>query len=289
MKVLVTGSTGQLGYDVVKQATMLGWEVSGVGSSDLDITNTDEVRDFVATLKPEVIIHCAAYTAVDLAEDKREDAYNVNVNGTSNLSHAAKEIDCKFVYISTDYVFDGSGETPFQIEDSTNPIGYYGETKLKGEQVVQDFLKKYFIVRISWVFGLNGNNFVKTMLRLGKERKELNVVDDQIGSPTYTRDLAGLIVGMVQTDKYGVYHATNEGYCSWADFADAIFSEAEVNVKVNRISSNEFPTKAKRPANSRLDKSQLELNGFKRLPKWNDALTRYIKELKTEGEFNEEH
>lgn len=289
MKVLVTGSTGQLGYDVVKQATMLGWEVTGVGSSDLDITNTDEVRDFVATLKPEVIIHCAAYTAVDLAEDKREDAYNVNVNGTSNLSHAAKEIDCKFVYISTDYVFDGSGETPFQIEDSTNPIGYYGETKLKGEQVVQDFLKKYFIVRISWVFGLNGNNFVKTMLRLGKERKELNVVDDQIGSPTYTRDLAGLIVGMVQTDKYGVYHATNEGYCSWADFADAIFREAEVNVKVNRISSNEFPTKAKRPANSRLDKSQLELNGFKRLPQWNDALTRYIKELKTEGEFNEEH
>lgn len=289
MKVLVTGSTGQLGYDVVKKTTMLGWEVTGVGTSDLDITNTNEVRAFVATLKPEVIIHCAAYTAVDLAEDKRDDAYNVNVNGTSNLSNAAKEIDCKFVYISTDYVFDGSGETPFQVKDFTNPIGYYGETKLIGEQVVQNLIEKYFIVRISWVFGLNGNNFVKTMLRLGQERTELNVVDDQIGSPTYTRDLAELIVSMVQSDKYGVYHATNEGYCSWADFADAIFSEAELNVKVNRISSNEFPTKAKRPANSRLDKSQLELNGFKRLPQWNDALTRYIKEIKTEGEFNEEH
>lgn len=289
MKVLVTGSTGQLGYDVVKQANMLGWEVTGVGSSDLDITNTDEIRKYVETLKPEVIIHCAAYTAVDLAEDKKEEAYNVNVNGTLNLCHAAKEIDCKFLYISTDYVFEGSGEDPFQVQDFTNPIGYYGETKLKGEQVVQELLEKFFVVRISWVFGLNGNNFVKTMIRLGGERQELNVVSDQIGSPTYTVDLAELIVSMVQTEKYGIYHATNEGYCSWADFAEAIFTEVEINVKLNRISSSDFSTKARRPANSRLDKSKLELNGFKRLPKWDDALKRYIKELKSEGEFNGKH
>lgn len=289
MKVLITGSTGQLGYDVVKQATMLDWEVTGVGSSDLDITNADEVRKYVETLKPEVIIHCAAYTAVDLAEDKKEEAYNVNVNGTLNLCNAAKEIDCKFLYISTDYVFEGSGEDPFQVQDFTNPIGYYGETKLKGEQVAQELLEKFFVVRISWVFGLNGNNFVKTMIRLGGERQELNIVSDQIGSPTYTVDLAELIVSMVQTEKYGIYHATNEGYCSWADFAEAIFTEAELNVKVNRISSDEFPTKARRPANSRLDKSQLEINGFKRLSKWNDALKRYIKELKSEGEFNGKH
>lgn len=289
MKVLVTGSTGQVGYDVVKQAKVFGWEVTGVGSLDLDITIVDEVKAYIATLKPELIIHCAAFTAVDLAEDNREEVYNVNVNGTLNLCHAAKEINCKFVYISTDYVFDGSGEVPFKVEDFTNPIGYYGETKLKGEQVVQELLEKFFIVRISWVFGLNGNNFVKTILKHGEVRQELNVVSDQIGSPTYTIDLAELIVSMVQTDKYGIYHATNEGYCSWADFADAIFTEAELNVKVNRISSSEFPTKAIRPANSRLDKNQLELNGFKRLPQWNDALKRYIKELKTEGELNEKH
>lgn len=286
MKVLVTGSTGQLGYDVEKQAKKLGWEVTGVGSSDLDITNADEVSSYIENLKPEVIIHCAAYTAVDLAEDKREDAYNVNVTGTFNLCIAAKEIKSKFVYISTDYVFDGSGESPFNVEDLTNPIGYYGETKLKGEQVVQELLEKFFIVRISWVFGLNGNNFVKTMLRLGGERPELNIVADQIGSPTYTVDVTELIVSMVQTEKYGIYHATNDGYCSWADFADAIFTEAELNVKVNRISSNEFPTKAKRPANSRLDKSNLKSNGFNTLPHWNDALKRYIIELKTEGEYN---
>jgi dTDP-4-dehydrorhamnose reductase len=282
MKILVTGYTGQLGYDVVNQGLQQGFNMVGIGSQDLDITNKETVYQYFNKVKPDAIIHCAAFTAVDTAEEDKDACQLVNVDGTKNLAEVAKEINAKFMYISTDYVFNGEGEKPFKETDEPSPIGQYGRSKLDGEQVVKQLLDNWFIVRISWVFGINGNNFVKTMLRLAETRKELNVVGDQFGSPTYTSDLAKLLIEMIKTDKYGIYHASNEGFCSWADFAQEIFRQANIGVKVNSILTEEYPTRAVRPKNSRMSKQKLLDNGFNPLPKWQDAVDRYLKELKQE-------
>jgi len=281
MKILVTGYTGQLGHDVVSEGKRNNFKMYGVGSKDLDITVQQEVSKYVENLNPDAIIHCAAYTAVDKAEDDRETCWNVNVEGTKNLVEAAKKVGAKFLYVSTDYVFDGKGEAPFKETDQTDPINYYGLTKYEGEKIVQETLDS-FIVRISWVFGVNGKNFIRTMLRLADTNKEVSVVGDQVGSPTYTYDLAKLIIDMIQTEKYGVYHATNEGFCSWAEFAKEIFKQSDKEVNVNVIPTEDFPTPAARPKNSRLSKTKLQENGFTRLPKWQDALSHYLNELKHE-------
>jgi len=277
MKVLVTGANGQLGYDVIKRLEKSGIQYLGTDRDTLDITNQENVKRVIRDYNPNVVIHCAAYTAVDKAEDEREICHAVNVLGTIYIAEACKEIDAKMVYISTDYVFDGEGDKPFEVTDKPNPINYYGQTKYEGELEVQRLLDKYFIVRISWVFGSNGNNFVKTMLRLGTERDEISVVADQIGSPTYTYDLAKLLVEMIQTDKYGVYHATNEGYCSWYQFACEIFKQAGMDVKVNPIKTEDYPTRAKRPKNSRLSKEKLRIEFNSNMRDWNIAVRELIK------------
>lgn len=282
MKILVTGYTGQLGYDVVEEGLQHGLDMHGVGREQLDITKEQNVYEYVKELKPDAIIHCAAYTAVDKAEDNKELCWNVNVNGTKYLAGAAKEVEAKFIYISTDYVFEGVGETPFKETSVTNPIGYYGLTKHEGEKVVEKALENWFIIRISWVFGINGNNFIKTMLQLSETHSELNVVGDQFGSPTYTFDLAKLLIDMIQTEKYGVYHASNEGFCTWADFAKEIFKQSNKQVKVNAVTTEEYPTRAIRPKNSRMSKGKLNQNGFNRLPTWGDALEHYLSRLKEE-------
>lgn len=282
MKVLVTGYTGQLGYDVVREGKKRGIIMQGIGRRDLDITNEAEVYQYVQKTNPDVIIHCAAYTAVDKAEDDKETCWNVNVLGTKFITKAAKNVNAKLVYISTDYVFDGKGEDPFKEIDKPDPVGYYGLTKYEGEKVVRNFLEEHFIVRISWVFGINGHNFIKTMLRLSENRDELNVVGDQYGSPTYTFDLARLLIDMIQTEKYGLYHASNEGFCTWAEFAFEIFQLANKDVLVNSISTEEYPTRAVRPKNSRMSKQKLVDNGFEPLPKWQDALQHYLNELAQE-------
>lgn len=282
MKILVTGYTGQLGNDVVHEGLHRGLNMVGIGSKDLDITNKEDVSQYIREIKPDTIIHCAAFTAVDQAEDDKDTSKHVNVDGTKNLVEVAKEINSVFMYISTDYVFSGEGESPFKESDEPNPIGQYGRTKFQGEEVVKQLLDNWFIVRISWVFGINGNNFVKTMLRLAETRNELNVVGDQFGSPTYTSDLAKLLIDMIKTDKYGIYHASNEGFCSWADFAQEIFRKANIKVKVNSISTDEYPTRAIRPKNSRMSKQKLIDNGFNPLPTWQDAVERYLKELTQE-------
>ena len=282
MKILVTGVNGQLGYDVVRRGLEIGLDIIGIGRTELDLTIEEDVQKFIKEIKPTAIIHCAAYTAVDKAEDDKESCWNVNVNGTQYLATAAQALKSKFIYISTDYVFDGKGESPFLETDTPSPVGTYGLTKYEGEKKVQSTLDEHFIVRISWVFGINGNNFVKTMLKLSESRNELNVVGDQIGSPTYTYDLAGLILEMVQSEKYGIYHASNEGFCSWADFAEEIFKQACNEMKVNSISTGEYPTKAVRPKNSRMSVEKLLLNGFQPLPSWQDAVQRYIIELTEE-------
>lgn len=276
MKVLVTGVGGQLGYDVIKELEKRDIDCVGADRAEFDITDFVASRKFITDYMPDAVIHCSAYTAVDKAEDESELCYLVNAIGTENIAKICKEIDAKMIYISTDYVFNGTKDGYYNVDDIPKPINVYGKTKFSGEKAVQEILYKYFIVRISWVFGINGNNFVKTMLRLGRERDELNVVADQIGSPTYTADLAPLLVDMVQTDKYGVYHATNEGECSWAEFAEEIFKVASLNVKVNHITTAEYPTKAKRPMNSRLEKNKLIDYSFKPLPVWQEALNRYI-------------
>jgi dTDP-4-dehydrorhamnose reductase len=279
MKVVVTGVNGQLGYDVVKELNNRKYtKVIGIDIKDLDITNENAVKDFMIVNKPDVIVHCAAYTAVDNAEDNKETCYDVNVNGTKYLVGSAKELDAKFVYISTDYVFSGDKDREYFVEDIPNPKSVYGETKYLGEI---ETLKhnKHFIVRISWVFGKNGNNFIKTMLRLGKEKNELNIVSDQIGSPTYTHDLSRLIVDMIETDKYGIYQATNEGVCSWYEFAQKIFEFSNIDISLNPILTEQYPTKAKRPKNSVMSKKNLVDNGFEVLPSWQDALKRYLKEI----------
>ncbi|GEP63894.1 NAD(P)-dependent oxidoreductase [Clostridium beijerinckii] len=278
--ILVTGVNGQLGYDVVKELNSRNIECLGIDKSELDITCSDEVSEYFFKLKPECVIHCAAYTAVDKAEDDRAVCYKVNVEGTQNIAKACKAVDAKMVYISTDYVFDGKGNIPFEIDGNIRPISVYGKTKYEGEIKVKEILSKYFIVRISWVFGVNGNNFIKTMLRLGKEKERLNVVCDQIGSPTYTFDLAPLLCDMSISEKYGVYHATNEGFCSWAEFASEIMKKANLKCKINPIPTSEYPTKAVRPLNSRLSKKSLVKNDFKTLPEWKDALDRFLIEIR---------
>ncbi len=277
MKVLVTGANGQLGYDIIKLLDSEGIEFWGTDRESLDITNEEQVTRVINDYYPDVIIHCAAYTAVDKAEEEKELCYSVNVLGTKYLVEACKKIDAKMFYISTDYVFDGEGDKPFDVLDQPNPINYYGKTKYEGELEVQKLLEKYFIVRISWVFGSNGNNFVKTMLRLAKEKDEISVVADQIGSPTYTHDLVKLLVEMIQTDKYGIYHATNEGYCSWYEFACEIFKQAGIDVKVNPIKTEDYPTRARRPKNSRLEKNIGVVNNFSQLRCYKRAIKEFVK------------
>ena len=279
MKILVTGAGGQLGYDVVRELNRLGIECCGTDLQDFDITNLTAVRNFITKYKPSAVIHCSAYTAVDKAEDEPSICYKVNAIGTENIAMICREINAKMLYISTDYVFEGTGEKCYEPDDKPAPQNVYGQTKLAGELAVQKILDRYFIVRISWVFGINGNNFVKTMLRVGKEKKEISVVVDQVGSPTYTSDLAILLCDIIQTEKYGIYHATNEGTCSWAEFAEKIFWLAGMNVKVKPIKTEEYPTKAKRPHNSRMSKEKLLQQGFNKLPDWENALERYFIEL----------
>lgn len=275
MRILVTGANGQLGYDVVKKLNEENIEHLGVDKKDFNLTNEKETKEFILDYAPDIIVHCAAYTDVDQAEVEKELCYQVNVEGTKYVAEAVKELDAKILYISTDYVFDGQGEEPFEVTDQPNPINYYGETKYQGEQQVQELLDKYFIVRTSWVFGEHGNNFVKTMLKLGKERDEISVVADQYGSPTYTGDLAELIVEMIQTDKYGIYHATNEGFCSWYEFAKEIFKASDIDVEVKPVSSDEFKTKAERPKRSVL-LNNLSRNNFKEVDHYLNAIKKFF-------------
>lgn len=279
MRILVTGVSGQLGYDVERELDQRGIEHLGTSSRELDITDREAVERLMESYRPDAVIHCAAYTKVDLAEDEPERCWAVNADGTRNVAAACRRTGAKLLYISTDYVFPGTGERSYETGDPTGPVNTYGRSKLAGELAVQSLLEKYFIVRISWVFGKNGNNFVKTMLRLAETRAELSVVCDQIGSPTYTADLAPLLCGMVQTERYGVYHATNEGTCAWSEFAEAIFELAGRQVAVHPIPTSAYPTKAARPLNSRLSKESLRDNGFQALPEWKDALARYLKEI----------
>ena len=282
MKVLVTGVKGQLGYDVVNELEKRGHTAIGTDVEEMDITDEGKVREVLDTEKPDAVIHCAAYTAVDAAEDNVELCRKINAEGTENIAKACKELGCKLLYVSTDYVFNGEGERPWEPDDEREPLNVYGQTKYEGELAVEKYVEKFFIVRIAWVFGINGKNFIKTMLRLGEDHDELTVVADQIGSPTYTYDLARLLVDMIGSDKYGRYHATNEGLCSWYDFAVEIFRQAGMDVRVRPVTSEEYPAKAKRPHNSRMDKAKLEENGFERLPDWKDALGRYLKAFRAE-------
>ena len=284
MKVLVTGVKGQLGYDVVKELTSRGHTAIGVDIDEMDITDSNSVNDVITHTNPDAVIHCAAWTAVDLAEydENIPKVEAVNTYGTNNIAQVCKNIDCKMVYISTDYVFDGQGTEPWQPDcKEYAPLNVYGRTKLDGELAVSRIMDKYFIVRIAWVFGKNGNNFIKTMLRVGKAHDRVTVVNDQIGTPTYTGDLARLLADMVETEKYGYYHATNEGgYISWYDFAKEIFKQAGYSTEVVPVTTAEYGlSKAKRPFNSRLDKSKLAEAGFEPLPTWQDALTRYLEEI----------
>ncbi len=302
MKVFVTGVAGQLGHDVVNELISRGVDAygsdiaatySGINNGSavctapyvqLDITDSAAVEEALTNINPDAVIHCAAWTAVDLAEDEenREKVQAINAGGTKNIAEACKKLNCKMLYISTDYVFDGSGEQPWQADcKDYAPLSVYGQSKLLGEKAVAETLQKYFIVRIAWVFGVNGNNFIKTMLKVGKKFPELRVVCDQIGTPTYTLDLSRLLADMIETEKYGYYHATNEGgYISWYDFACEIFRQAGYETKVTPVTTAEYGvSKAARPFNSRLDKSKLVESGFKPLPTWQDALKRYLKEI----------
>ena len=281
MKVLVTGVKGQLGHDVMNELKKRSIDGVGVDVEEMDITDAVAVRDVISRSGADAVIHCAAYTAVDAAEDNVDLCRRVNGEGTENIAKVCHDLDLKMIYISTDYVFNGQGERPWEPDDEREPLNVYGQTKYEGELAVEKWVKKFYIVRIAWVFGLNGKNFIKTMLRLGKERGAVSVVNDQIGSPTYTLDLAVLLVDMVLTDKYGIYHATNEGLCSWYEFAKEIFRQAGMEeVSVTPVDSAAYPAKAKRPHNSRMSKEKLTENGFCRLPSWQDALSRYLQELK---------
>ena len=297
MRFLVTGVGGQLGHDVLNELDKRGYEAVGTDILDevkssfpyvkLDITDESQVNKAIGMIKPDVIVHCAAWTAVDAAEDEenREKVTAINSNGTRYIAQAARTADAKMIYISTDYVFDGTGERPWQPDDRNYaPLNVYGQSKLDGEMAVSGLLDKYFIVRIAWVFGKNGKNFIKTMLNVGKTHDEVRVVNDQIGTPTYTYDLARLLVDMAETDKYGYYHATNEGgYISWYDFTCEIYRQAGMSTKVTPVTTAEYGlSKAARPFNSRLDKTKLVENGFTPLPTWQDALSRYLLELKEE-------
>ena len=252
----------------------------GTDVDNMDITDAGQVKQVIEAYKPDAVIHCAAYTAVDAAEDNQELCRKINVDGTRNIAEVCKSMDIPMMYFSTDYIFNGQGENFWKEDDEKQPLNVYGQTKYEGELAVQELIQKYFILRISWVFGVNGNNFIKTMLRLGKERGAVGVVSDQIGSPTYTYDLAKLVVDMIQTDKYGAYHVTNDGICSWYEFACEIFKQAGLDVKVTPLTTAEYPAKAARPFNSRMSKDKLINAGFDMLPGWQDALDRYLKEIK---------
>ena len=282
MRILVTGVKGQLGFDVVNELKKNNIEAVGVDIEEMDITDAAAVKKVITESKVDGVIHCAAYTAVDAAEDNEEICRKINAGGTKNIADVCKELDIKMMYISTDYVFNGQGETPWQPDcKDYKPLNVYGQTKLEGELAVSETLEKYIIVRIAWVFGVNGKNFIKTMLNVGKTHDKVTVVSDQVGTPTYTYDLARLLVDMIQTDKYGYYHATNEGgYISWYDFTCEIYKQAGYTTKVVPVTTAEYGvSKAARPFNSRLDKSKLVENGFKPLPTWQDALARYLKEI----------
>lgn len=276
MKVLVTGVKGQLGYDVVNELEKRGLEAVGVDIDEMDITDAVSVDKVIKETSPDAVIHCAAYTAVDAAEDNVELCRKVNADGTANIAKVCKELDIKMMYISTDYVFDGQGERPWEPDDERHPLNVYGQTKYEGEVAVTDALDKFFIVRIAWVFGVNGKNFIKAILNKAETVDTLTVVNDQFGSPTYTFDLAKLLVDMIQSDKYGFYHATNEGICTWYEFACEIIRQAGLNTKVLPVSADQYPAKAKRPTNSRMSKEKLTENGFEKLPAWQDALKRYL-------------
>lgn len=278
MKILVTGASGQLGTDLTEELRRRGHTVLGTDADTLDVTDEKSVNEYFENQNPQCVIHCAAYTNVDLAEEQEEICRKINSAGTRNIAEACKKIGAKIIYPSTDYVFCGEGETPFKPDDTQAPINVYGQTKYEGELAVLE-TPKHFIVRISWVFGRGGKNFVKTMLRLSETHSKLTVVDDQIGAPTYTRDLSRLLADMAESEKYGIYHASNSGeYISWYQFAKAIFEEAGKNVEVLPVSSEEYGAKARRPFNSRMDCSALEKNGFEPMPHWRDALKRYLKE-----------
>ena len=285
LRILVTGVKGQLGYDVCRELKERGYtSFRGIDIDDLDITNEEAVNNYLDEFKPDVVVHNAAWTAVDKAEEFKEKVYQVNALGPKYLASACKRHDAKMIYISTDYVFDGTGERFYEVDDPKNGLSIYGSTKSQGEDFVKDILEKYFIIRISWVYGVNGCNFVKTMLKLARAgKKELNVVSDQIGSPTYTYDLSKLMCDMLESEKYGVYHATNEGICSWYEFACEIFKQSSLDVKVNPVTTEEYlklvSQQAKRPLNSRMSKESLDKGGFSRLPHWKDALKRYLEEL----------
>lgn len=281
MRFLVTGVKGQLGYDICNVLRKKGYEAVGVDIEEMDLTKEEQVRSTIFGQGIDGVFHCAAYTAVDKAEDEVELCRKVNVDGTKYIATACKEEQIPLLYLSTDYIFHGEGENEWKEEgEEISPLNVYGQTKYEGEQWVRELVEKHFIVRISWVFGKNGTNFIKTMIRLGRERVKLQVVADQVGSPTYTRDLAKLLVSMMESDKYGTYHATNEGVCSWYEFACEIFKQTDMKeVEVTPVTSEAFPTKAKRPHNSRMSKDKLEKNGFFRLPAWQDAVGRYLKEI----------
>lgn len=277
LRVFVTGASGQLGYDVGRELERRGMEYLVTTSKELDIVERQEVEMQLQNFRPDAVIHCAAYTKVDQAENEQDQCWMVNLDGSRNIAVACAKMGAKLLYVSTDYVFPGTGTQFYETTDCVKPQNVYGSSKLAGELVIQSLLEKFFIVRTSWVFGKNGSNFVNTMLQLSKSRDEVSVVSDQIGSPTYTVDLAGLLCDMVMTDRYGIYHATNEGICSWADFAQSIFQLSGKAVAVKRVTTADYPARAKRPHNSRLSKESLVQNGFQKLPCWEDALKRFLK------------
>ena len=274
--ILVTGSTGQLGSDVVKELLKRGYSTLSPNRYEFNLCSEDSIRNYILNSNCEAIVHCAAYTQVDKAEDEKGLCIKINATATKHIVKCAKILDIPMIYISTDYVFDGTKDGEYTENDETNPINIYGESKLAGEKYVQEILDKYYIVRTSWVFNINGKNFIETMLRLSKANNQLSIVNDQIGSPTYTKDLSRLLVDMLETSKYGLYHATNEGYCSWYEFADTIFKLANINIDIKAINSNEYASRAKRPLNSKLSKDKLIEYGFKPLPHWEDALKDYL-------------
>ncbi|WP_427113196.1 dTDP-4-dehydrorhamnose reductase [Megasphaera sueciensis] len=276
MKVAVTGVGGQLGYEVVQELRRCGIDCVGADLAEFDITDFAAAHRFLTGYGADAVIHCSAYTAVDKAESNRDICHKVNVLGTENIAKICREMKAKMVYISTDYVFDGKGTAFRKPEDPAAPLNFYGQTKWEGEEAVRKYAVKHFIVRISWAFGKNGSNFIKTMLRLGKEQDEVSVVDDQIGSPTYMADLAPLLCDMVRSEAYGTYHATNEGICSFAEFAEEIFRQAGIPCRVKHIPTSAYPTPAKRPLNSRMSKDKLVQNGFRTLPDWQDAVRRFL-------------
>jgi len=277
--IVVSGNKGQLGHDIERFCYVNGIECKGIDIQELDITDEISVEHFFNEHKMDAFIHCAAYTAVDKAEENPEFCYKVNTIGTENLVKACKKHHVKFMFFSTDYVFDGTKEGYYTPDDERNPLSVYGKSKALAEAYIEQNLSDYYIVRISWAFGLNGHNFIKTMLKLAQTKTQLDIVSDQVGTPTYTKDVVPLVIDILKSGKYGIYHATNEGYCSWADFAEYIFSQIKANVHVNRILTSEYPTLAKRPLNSKLDRSKLTHAGFERLPTWQSAVDRYLVEL----------